>query len=102
MVLNFELKLDTQLKKVNRRKRISYLSSIVSIAMVLLMLGLFGLIYIQSSQLNNIIKENVLVNVYLADDINQAEIDANLDAIKKMSSVKETKFISTDAAARER
>ncbi len=99
MVLNFVLKLDTQLKKVNRRKRISYLSSIVSIAMVLLMLGLFGLIYIQSSQLNTIIKENVLVNVYLADDINQAEIDANLAAIKKMSSVKETKFISKDVAA---
>lgn len=99
MVLNFELKLDTQLKKVNRRKRISYLSSIVSIAMVLLMLGLFGLIYIQSSQLNTIIKENVLVNVYLADDINQAEIDANLAAIKKMPSVKETKFISKDVAA---
>ncbi len=101
MVLNFVLKLDTQLKKVNRRKRISYLSSIVSIAMVLLMLGLFGLIYIQSSQLNTIIKENVLVNVYLADDINQTEIDANLASIKKMPSVKETKFISKDVAAME-
>jgi cell division transport system permease protein len=69
--------------------------------MVLLMLGLFGLIYIQSTQLNNIIKENVLVNVYLTDDINQTEIDANLAAINKMPSVKEIKFISKDAAALE-
>lgn len=91
--------MDTQLKKVNRRKRISYLSSVVSIAMVLLMLGLFGLIYIQSTQLNNIIKENILVNVYLSDDINQGEIDQNLVAIKKMPSVKDTKFISKDVAA---
>lgn len=99
MLLNFVLKLDTQLKKVNRRKRISYLSSIVSIAMVLLMLGLFGLIYIQSTQLNNLIKENILVNVYLSDDINQAEIDQNLADIKKIPSVKDTKFISKDVAA---
>jgi len=99
VLLNFVLKLDTQLKKVNRRKRISYLSSIVSIAMVLLMLGLFGLIYIQSTQLNNLIKENILVNVYLSDDINQAEIDGNLANIKKMPSVKDTKFISKDVAA---
>ncbi|MFA9215260.1 MAG: cell division protein FtsX [Candidatus Methylacidiphilales bacterium] len=91
--------MDTQLKKVNRRKRISYLSSIVSIAMVLLMLGLFGLIYIQSTQLNNLIKENILVNVYLSDDINQSEIDQNLANIKKMPSVKDTKFISKDVAA---
>lgn len=63
------------------------------------MLGLFGLIYIQSTQLNNIIKENILVNVYLSDDINQGEIDQNLVSIKKMPSVKDTKFISKDVAA---
>lgn len=89
----------TQLQKVNRRKRISYLSSIISIAMVLVMLGLFGLIYIQSNQLNKIIKENILMSVYLNDDINQAEIDKNLQSIKNIIDVKEVKFISKDAAA---
>lgn len=89
----------TQLQKVNRRKRISYLSSIISIAMVLVMLGLFGLIYIQSNQLNKIIKENILMSVYLNDDINQAEIDKNLQSIKNFIDVKEVKFISKDAAA---
>jgi len=91
--------LATQLQKVNRRKRISYLSSIISIAMVLVMLGLFGLIYIQSNQLNKIIKENILMSVYLNDDINQAEIDKNLQSIKNIIDVKEVKFISKDAAA---
>lgn len=89
----------TQLQKVNRRKRISYLSSIISIAMVLVMLGLFGLIYIQSNQLNKIIKENILMSVYLNDDINQGEIDQNLQRIKNMAEVKEVKFVSKDAAA---
>lgn len=89
----------TQLQKVNRRKRISYLSSIISIAIVLVMLGLFGLIYIQSNQLNKIIKENILMSVYLNDDINQAEIDKNLQSIKNIIDVKEVKFISKDAAA---
>ena len=89
----------TQLQKVNRRKRISYLSSIISISMVLVMLGLFGLIYIQSNQLNKIIKENILMSVYLNDDINQAEIDKNLQSIKNIIDVKEVKFISKDAAA---
>lgn len=89
----------TQLQKVNRRKRISYLSSIISISMVLVMLGLFGLIYIQSNQLNKIIKENILMSVYLNDDINQAEIDKNMQSIKNYIDVKEVKFISKDAAA---
>ena len=91
----------TQLQKVNRRKRISYLSSIISISMVLVMLGLFGLIYIQSNQLNKIIKENILMSVYLNDDINQGEIDKNLQSIKNFIDVKEVKFISKDAAAME-
>jgi cell division transport system permease protein len=91
--------LATQLQKVNRRKRISYLSSIISISMVLVMLGLFGLIYIQSNQLNKIIKENILMSVYLNDDINQAEIDKNMQSIKNFIDVKEVKFISKDAAA---
>lgn len=89
----------TQLQKVNRRRRISYLSSIVSIAMVLLMLGLFGLIYIQSNQLNKVIKENVLVSIYLTDNAAQSNIDKNIQAIKAMPDVKEVKFISKDAAA---
>jgi len=91
--------LATQLQKVNRRKHISYLSSVISIAMVLVMLGLFGLIYIQSNQLNKIIKENILMSVYLNDDINQTEIDQNLQNIKNIADIKEIKFISKDAAA---
>lgn len=67
--------------------------------MVLVMLGLFGLIYIQSNQLNKIIKENILMSVYLNDDINQGEIDKNLQSIKNIIDVKEVKFISKDAAA---
>ncbi len=69
--------------------------------MVLVMLGLFGLIYIQSNQLNKIIKENILMSVYLNDDINQGEIDKNLQSIKNFIDVKEVKFISKDAAAME-
>jgi len=67
--------------------------------MVLVMLGLFGLIYIQSNQLNKIIKENILMSVYLNDDINQTEIDQNLQNIKNIADIKEIKFISKDAAA---
>ncbi len=89
----------TQLQKVNRRRRISYLSSIVSIAMVLLMLGLFGLIYIQSNRLNSIIKENVFMSVYLTDNIDQSGIDKNMQVIRSMPDVNEVKFISKDEAA---
>jgi cell division transport system permease protein len=63
------------------------------------MLGLFGLIYIQSNQLNKIIKENILMSVYLNDDINQVEIDQNLEIIKNIVDIKEIKFISKDEAA---
>lgn len=91
----------TQLQKVNRRKRISYLSSIISISMVLLMLGLFGIIYIQSNQLHKIIKENILMQVYLTDDANQQEIDSSVSAVRQLKDVKDVKYISKDEAAME-
>lgn len=91
----------TQLQKVNRRKRISFLSSIISISMVLLMLGLFGLIYIQSKQLNKLIKENIVMSVFLNEDISKTEIDFNIESIKKIKDVKDVKFISKEEAANE-
>jgi len=91
----------TQLQKVNRRKRISFLSSIISISMVLLMLGLFGLIYIQSKQLNKLIKENIVMSVFLNEDISKTEIDFNIESIKKIKDVKDVKFISREEAANE-
>lgn len=91
----------TQLQKVNRRKRISFLSSIISISMVLLMLGLFGLIYIQSKQLNKLIKENIVMSVFLNEDISKTEIDFNIGSIKKIKDVKDVKFISKEEAANE-
>jgi cell division transport system permease protein len=69
--------------------------------MVLLMLGLFGLIYIQSKQLNKLIKENIVMSVFLNEDISKTEIDFNIESIKKIKDVKDVKFISKEEAANE-
>lgn len=93
--------MNTQLQKVNRRKRISYLSSILSISMVLLMLGLFGLIYIQSNQLNKLIKENIIMNIYLNEDATNEETDLNIMNIRKLTDIKEVKLVTKEEAANE-
>lgn len=67
--------------------------------MVLIMLGLFGVIYIQSKNLAAFIKENVKISAYVADDATQQDIDQNIAALKQMPELREVKYIHKDQAA---
>ena len=47
--------------------------------MVLFMLGLFGIMLILSDNMQNYFKENMIINVFLSDDILENEIKLNID-----------------------
>lgn len=92
-------KAETKLSK--RRLRSSYLTSIVSISLVLFMLGLMGLLILNAKKLSNHVKENVGFSVILKNDVKEVDmirLQKNLDA---SDFVKSTEFVTKEKAAQD-
>ena len=86
--------------KVNKRRlRSSYITSIVSISLVLFLLGIIGLLLLNTKKISDYVKENLKFTVYLEDNVREVDIlliQKNLDAKKY---VKETEYITKEQAA---
>lgn len=89
-------------KKVSKRKlQSSYLTTIVSITLVLFMLGLLGLILLNSKKLGDHVKENIGFSIIMNPGVKEArimELKKNLDASEF---VKYTEYITPEEAAEE-
>lgn len=88
-------------EKVTRRKlKTSYLTTIVSITLVLFMLGLLGLIVIHAKKLSDFVKENIGVSIIIKENVKEIEtleLQKNLDAAPY---VKATEYITKEEAAK--
>jgi len=85
-------------KNSGKRLRSSYLSSIVSISLVLFMLGLLGMLVLDARKISDYVKEHVQLNVFLNDDVSEQEISAFQSLLEKNPSIKSVRFISKQQA----
>ncbi|GAB7088956.1 cell division protein FtsX [Marinifilum fragile] len=88
-------------KGSKRRLRSSYITSVISISLVLFMLGLTGLLILNANQLSNYVKENIGISIILKDNAKEVDIrrlQKNLDATEF---VKSTEFVDKETAAKE-
>lgn len=85
-------------KSGNRRLRSSYLSSIISISLVLFMLGMLGMLMIDAKKISDYVREHVQLNVFLNDNVSQQEISAFQDLLEKNEAVRSVRFISKEQA----
>lgn len=85
----------------SRRLRNSYVSTVVSMTLVLFMLGLMGLLLLNANRLSRYVKENIGFSVVLQDNATEADIAWVRKQLDVAPYVRETKFISKDEAARE-
>jgi len=88
-------------KVVKRRLRSSYFISIISIALLLFMVGLMGLLILNARTLSEYVKENIGFSVILEEDVKEVDIiriQKNLDATDY---VKSTRYITKERAASE-
>lgn len=88
-------------KIIGRRLRSSYISTVMSITLVLFVLGLLGLIILQAQQLSERVRESIIVSVFLDDDATDSEINSFRTELEALPSVNETRYISRDEAAEE-
>ena len=92
MKLSFE-------KDQKRRLISSYFSVVVSIALVLFLLGILGIIVINAKFISKEFKEKVVLTIYLEDSSKQSEINQLKNNLLLSKFVITTKFISKESAA---
>lgn len=80
--------------------RSSYLSSIISISLVLFLLGILGVLILQANAVAGFVKENFQVTLILKDDVTQTTIDSLQNVLKQNEMVRKCKVITKDEAAK--
>ena len=86
--------------KFQKRKLISsYFSVVLSIALVLFLLGLLGLLVINANKVANHFKEQVTVTIYLKDTAKEIEIKQLEKSLAIADYVKSTNYVSKEQAA---
>lgn len=86
--------------RYQKRKLISsYFSVILSIALVLFLLGVLGLIVLNTKKLADHFKEQVSVTVFLKDNAKNVEIDKLQKSVAMAEYTKSVEFVSKDDAA---
>ena len=77
----------------------SYFSVIISIALVLFMLGITGLLVLKAKSISESVKENIGITVYLRDDVKDVDVKRLQKSLDASRYVKTTEFISKEDAA---
>ncbi|MBO4773274.1 MAG: permease-like cell division protein FtsX [Bacteroidales bacterium] len=84
-----------------KRLTSAWISTVLSISLVLIMIGLLGIILINARRITNETKENIDFEVILQPDIETGDILSIRKEIEAMKEVKSTIFVSKEQAAKE-
>ncbi len=86
---------------IARRLLHSYLSSIISIALVLMLIGFFGILAANAGAVQNYFKENVRVSAILKENVEEQQAKKLQQKLETHPAVKGSKFISKEHGTRE-
>lgn len=82
-----------------RRLISSYFSVVLSIALVLFLLGLLGMLVLNTKKVADHFKEQLVVTIYLKDTAKEVEIKQIVKSLSMADYVKTTKYVSKEQAA---
>ncbi len=88
-------------QQTKRQLRNSYLTTVISIALVLFLLGAVGYLMLNAQRLSNYVKENIGFNIVLKDNVRDAEVRRLQKYLDASSYVKSTEYIDKERAAEE-
>lgn len=86
-------------KYQKRRLRSSYLSVIISIALVLFLVGFLGVILLKTNTISKHFKEKVAITIFLNDNANSNDVEILKAELKQAEYSKEVLYISKKEAA---
>jgi cell division transport system permease protein len=79
--------------------RTSYISTVVSIALVLFMIGTLGVLVLHARKISAYVKENIQLSVMLLPDSRESDIKKLMTMLEKSEAVKSVNFVSKEEAA---
>lgn len=83
-----------------RRLQSSYVSVVVSIALVLFMMGVLGLVLLKSTKVANHFKEKVVMTLFLKDAVTDTQLKKFKEILQKKTYTKKVVYISKNEAAK--
>ena len=88
-------------KLIRRRLAGAWLSSVISITLVLLLVGVASLLLVNTKSVSDYFKENVQVSVLMKQDVGEEEAMNYATTLDAMPFIKGTRFISKEEGTRE-
>ena len=92
---------ETKPKKLNKRIFNSWVTSLISISLVLTMLGLLGIILVNGRQLSEYVREQIGFTLVLEDNTKSTEVNKLIESLKKSKYVKSTRYVDKTTASQE-
>lgn len=93
--------MSSNFEKYQKRRLISsYFSVIISISLVLFLLGLLGLLVLNSKKVADYFKEQIAITVFLKDSAKEVEITQLKQSLALAEYTKSAAFVSKEAAAK--
>lgn len=87
-------------EKYNRRRlRSAYLSTIVSITLVLFMIGVLGIFIIHAGTISRYVRENIMITLVLDDQLDDGDVFSYQKKLDAAPFVKSTHYIGKEEAA---
>ena len=86
-------------KYSKRRLKSSYITTVVSITLVLFMLGMLGLIILHAKKLSDYVKENIGFSIIMKENVKEAGIIQLQKTLDASDYVKSTEYITKEKAA---
>jgi cell division transport system permease protein len=88
-----------QPQKLKTRVFKSYLTSTVSISMILFLVGVLGIVLLNAERLAKYVRENIGFTLVLNDGVQESEITELLKSLKATAFVKSVEYIDKETAA---
>jgi len=92
---------ETKPKRLKKRVFNSWITSLISISLVLTMLGLLGLILVNGRQLSDYVREKIGFTLVLHDNVKPDAIKKLQENLNKSNYVKSTRYIDKETASKE-
>lgn len=86
-------------KQQKRRLISSYFSVVLSIALVLFLLGLLGIVLLNAKKVSDHFKEQVVLTIYLKENAKEVELKQLEKSLAMSDYVKSTEYVSKEQAA---
>lgn len=82
-----------------KKTKTVYISTVISIALVLLMIGLLGLIMVHANNLSKYVKENIVLNIIVSDGAKEVDVLALQKQLDTHPYVLNSQYVSKEVAA---